>query len=526
MKSILILILGCLPLSVLTVWSFVELSSIDAELERGTWEEDGEVPPAVPNSPPIAPFVEELAEADFFSGEAPAALRQLPDESSFAPMKESWPKWTAARQMVARFLQVERLTRASTARPFDQTPLEDLEAAEELLGASRRAHEALKEKYQELRQECQNAVRGAPDPARSPSGALARGLGPLVALSDRRLAELDRRIEQCDKRLEAARLLKLAREAFQPEKFRECVEHCDKLLSGYRSVLTPSEAAKVSMLGERARFRDDVERLFSELKRTDALAERGALLRAFLSKHGDRAERTTAEKRVLDACEQNLREVTRQLETAAADRAAKERIEVLQQTPPATFDGRLKNAVRIVESYPTDSVKSTLRQSAGQWLREFLPEKRISEAPEFQEAETVNHQIVRGFFAEAPAPDGSLYGYKRYPTLEALADPGFDVGTYRREEFLAPPGPSVPRRCVTRFNEARDRLLEAPNRRASWVELADLCESLEAELDSYRTKKGSSPEAADLSFREAGRFARKLLDGSGWADLETLFGGG
>ncbi|MFH1265434.1 MAG: hypothetical protein ABIK89_06870, partial [Planctomycetota bacterium] len=193
------------------------------------------------------------------------------------------------------------------------------------------------------------------------------------------------------------------------------------------------------------------------------------------------------------------------------------------RNPPATFDGRLKSAAGIVGSYPTDSVKSTLRQSAGQWLRESLPEKRLSEPPQLQEAETAGHEIVRGFFAEVTAPDGTLFGYKRYPTLEALADPRFDVGTYRKEEFLVSPGSSVPRRCVTRFNEARDRLLEAPSRRTSWVELADLCESLEADLDDYRKKKGASREEPALSFEEAGRFARELLDGSGWADLETLF---
>jgi len=64
----------------------------------------------------------------------------------------------------------------------------------------------------------------------------------------------------------------------------------------------------------------------------------------------------------------------------------------------------------------------------------------------------------------------------------------------------------------------------APGRRTSWGELADLCESLDAELEGYRKKKGASQEADALSFEEAGRFARELLDGSGCADLEALFG--
>ena len=143
---------------------------------------------------------------------------------------------------------------------------------------------------------------------------------------------------------------------------------------------------------------------------------------------------------------------------------------------------------------------------------------------ELREVETTGHEIVRGFFADVAAPDGTLFGYKRYPTLEALADPGFDVGTYRKEEFLAPPGRSVPWRCAARYSEARGRLLEAPGRRSAWTELADLCDALETELREYRGKKGAGQQDRDLSFRQEGRFLRKFLAGSGWADMETLFG--
>jgi hypothetical protein len=66
--------------------------------------------------------------------------------------------------------------------------------------------------------------------------------------------------------------------------------------------------------------------------------------------------------------------------------------------------------------------------------------------------------------------------------------------------------------------------MEAPSHRAAWVELARLCESLESALREYRQKEGAARENPPLSFEAERRFVRELLEGSAWADMETLFG--
>jgi hypothetical protein len=195
----------------------------------------------------------------------------------------------------------------------------------------------------------------------------------------------------------------------------------------------------------------------------------------------------------------------------------------LHQTLPRGFNDRLERALEILESHPTEKVRTELRGLVGQWLQEFLPEKPIRESPRLQEAETTNHEIVQGYFAEVIAPDGTLFGYKRYPTYEQFLRPVFDVGTYRKDEFLAPPGASVPRRCAAEYREARDRLLEDPGRREAWAALGALCESLEARLGEYRAKKGAGRDDLDLSFVEEGRFVRELLSGPHWAEMQALF---
>jgi len=483
MRPLAILFVACLPLAVLTAWSFVEIGSIDDRLGAGDRALSPEV--QVDSADALAeqrkqekPLVDALGEVDLLSGGSLAGLEQVPEGSSLRPVKDSWPPWEAARAMVVEFLQIDRTTRAASGEPIAQIPLEDLDTARRKLEALKQTCEASKKEYEKLREQ----HRDSP----------VRGAAQFLALLDDRIAKVDRQIEDCRRRLEAAELLSKARAAFQPSGYGECIRLCDELLSQYASVLAPSVAAKVQILRERAAFWDDTERLFSQLDDT-SLVERKAILERFLGKYGDRASRTEAELRIIDGRAQHLREVKALLEAEAADRAARELIADLERNLPRALDDRLRSTSRIAERYPTDSVKIALRTQARQWLQEFLPEKQLREPPE-------------------------------YPTLQARNDPDFDVGTYRKEEFLRAPGESVPRRCVKQYNQARERLIETPGRRTAWVALADLCQSLESDLGEYRRKQGAAREEPVLSFDEEGRFVRKLLAGSAWAAMETLFG--
>jgi hypothetical protein len=514
MRSMLILLAGCLPLAVLTVRSFVELGSIDERLGSPNPTQNVEVDAGLPEALRAEaqrekPAVDGLAEVDLLAGEALPGIEGVVQESSFRSVKEDWPGWTAAREMVAELLQLQRATASVSTGQLDRIPLEEYDAARRQLEDSKRKCQDSRDNYQQLRQRYQKSS--------------ARGTVGFFTLLDRRIADLDGHVAECDQRLEAAGRLRDARTAFQPRKYGECVALCDKLLGEYASVLAAPVASKVRVLQDRARFWDDHERLLAQLNGA-APDERERLLGEFLANHSDRASFTSEQQRVVEQCQQRLREVQRQMEAERANREAEAAIRKLDQDLPPDFDQRLRSTVRIVDSYPTDTVKMTLRASAKQWLGEFLPRKQIAESPDIEEAETTRHEIIRGYFAAAKAADKTLVGYKCYPTAKARDAPDFDVGTYRKEEFLVPPGESVPRRCVRQYNQARDRLVEDPGRRTAWDQLAELCESLEAELGDYRNKNGASREDPDLSFAHEVRFVQELLAGSGWADVQTLFG--
>jgi uncharacterized protein RhaS with RHS repeats len=135
--------------------------------------------------------------------------------------------------------------------------------------------------------------------------------------------------------------------------------------------------------------------------------------------------------------------------------------------------------------------------------------------------ETKKQEIIRGFIKEVKIPDGTP-GYKRYSTYEQYLHPDVEVGTYRQEALLRPPGESVPRQCLVRYDVARRRLLEHPQQREAWTQMADLCQSLDAALREYRAKPGSSTE--ELSFTREEKFLRQVVDTPMWEGLRKLFG--
>ena len=494
MKPLMVVVLGCVPLAALTVSAFVELGAIenhvaiDSKIEHaGAYVQT--IEEARAQSQASRQTVEELADVDLLADDVPESLRERPAKSPWGPLADDWRQWTTARRLVADVLQADRLTLT--------TELDDLEKAAGRL--------------EKLKKECEQAE--------------IRDRAELVAIVDRRIAALNREIAGRKRQLEAEALLAEARAAFVPQRYGECVVLCDRLLSQYIGVMESPTVEKVRILRQRAQFWDDTERLYSQLKADEDMDSRVALLQGFLSKYAGRTYRTGAELRVLDQCESQLRELKARMEAQEQSRAAAKMIRELSQSDrlPAEFDDRLQRAAAIVDRYPTEDVRAALARDLRRWLVEIFPEKSIDEHPLLQEAETTAGQIVRGFFKEVPGADGEVIGYKRYPTYQRFVDPVAEVGTYRIGDLKRGPAPSVPRQCVSRYNQGRSGLLEAPGSKEAWAEFADLCEALEEQLRQYRAKPGAEVPRG-LSFEAEGRRVRRLLATSGWDRLKKITG--
>jgi hypothetical protein len=95
MRSMLILLAGCLPLAVLTVRSFVELGSIDERLGSPNPTPNVEVDAGLPASLRAEaqreePAADALAEADLLAGAALPGVEDVGDESVFRPLGDDW----------------------------------------------------------------------------------------------------------------------------------------------------------------------------------------------------------------------------------------------------------------------------------------------------------------------------------------------------------------------------------------------------------------------------------------------------
>jgi len=225
---------------------------------------------------------------------------------------------------------------------------------------------------------------------------------------------------------------------------------------------------------------------------------------------------------VLERCQGELSKINARLRAEETGRSAAEALRRLRQSPPARFGDRLQAAVELSRQYPVEEALAALRQQVRDWLAEALPEKALQEPPELQETETRRGEVVRGFFRKVTRPDGALVGYRRYPTYEQYLHPVAQVGVYSPEDLPRPPGPSVPRECVTRYGALRSSVLARPERKQAWEELLAGCEEFEAKLAAYRRKSGSASEP--LSFQNETRLAREVLEGPIWAGMEALFG--
>jgi hypothetical protein len=279
MRPLGIIILGCLPLAALTLWSFVELHGIEdyPPGSKGPAKEAEIAEQARKLAADEKAAADRLAAADFLAGEAFLSPGKVPDESDFHPAVLTWPRWTTAREMVQAYIEVQRLTDTTDAGRLRE-PV--------------RQFEKLKETYKT------SMVATAP---------------VYLKLIDGRIAELNQLIERGSRLAEANLRLTQAREKFKPGGYAACVDLCDELTSKYVGVLAPTVLENVRILKARAQFWDDVERIYVALKSADTLASRRLLLQEFLGKYTDRSGRTPTERTLLEKLDRQLADLNEKL---------------------------------------------------------------------------------------------------------------------------------------------------------------------------------------------------------------------
>ena len=490
MKALVIIALGCIPLAVLTVASFVDLATSLEVLPAGASAE-GPLSPqtlvdrAAADAQAAKAPVAALQKADLL---APVGLPQLSDSGNEAAFKElaaAWPKWTAARAMVLEGLDALRdpgTDRAQVRLTIDR--LEKIKA-------------------------------GHPTDTLPESAAL-------VALAEQRITALKGKSDRLSTQADADKLLQGAREAFAAGKHAQCVETCNTLLAKFASAFDADKLAKVRLLQRRAQFNDDAEKLADKLPDALTPQEQRALLSPMIERYADAESLSAGQQAYLDRLRGRLRGITDKLQTEHWEQEGAARIDRYLGNLPRQFGDRLKGAATIAEKYPAPAIRARLAEEVRRWLDEFVPEKRLEEPLQLREVRTKQGELVRGFFKSVPNAAGGVSGYQCYPTQEQLLNPRSAVSTYSKELLAGAPEESLPRRLVNRYNQARARVVAQTGDRADWTQLAVLCRQLEQELSAYRARPGSSTEP--LSFAAEERFIGQLLQEPQWGQLQKIFG--
>lgn len=488
MKRILILILGCIPLSILTVWSFVELGSIDRQLDVNG--NPAQPPPGAEriklareqvaaDKPPL----EALAESDLLAGEAIRALRGLPDESTFKPLDKTWPQWTEALALATGFLEA-----------WD-SPTDNLDQLVDTVNTLK----ALEAKH-------------ASDPP--------QGSKRMLRVLNRRIAALEAKIKEITLAKEASERRAAVEAAFGSKDYEKCAALCREWLSEYRGVIDDSAVKQVESLEIRSRFWRDAARSSKDLRAATTPAEKQLVLKTFLDTYKGSAGLTTAEEGVLTGCTRELERLIDQAREARQDKDGEVAIGRLLEASSLTFGDRVRQAADIAERFPTPKVRTKLRLQVREWLAEAISRKQLREDERLEEVESREFGVLRGFFLEV-WENNKLTGYKCYRTWKQRVDKG-QAGFHPVDSLLGAPAKSVPRRCVDQYNEARAELLENPARRDAWTKLSARCEANKSDLRAYRKKPGSSNE--QVSFDAEARFVQEVMKSRVRQDIEKLFG--
>lgn len=489
MKALGILILTAAPLAMLTVWGMTDLSSSAGESPPIADAIDAR--PAAAIAEKIGPLVKshEGTAAALLGADFPpvnlVGLDAIQPDGPLGPLRRTWPAWATARAAVDEFLS--------------------LAGAEAVEGLERLR--AAKGRWETLRQKLQEAKLPA-------SAALA-------SLVEERVGGLQQQIARLEAQAAAAAAAETIRKAFAAGDFDECVARSREWLAGHSRSAT-SLADEIKALGFRAEFHLQRTRSQSRLKSASP-AEQEALIAAFLARFPDSGPLAAPEQAVVERCRKYLEALRAEARQREMLRAAGEAIQAAVTDLPSGFDQRLARLAQVIEKHPVDVVKVAAQSRVAAWLEESLPEKRVEEHPELREAETKDGRIVRGFFREIADPGGTR-GYKCYETPEQRQNPTVDVGTWRSEDLASAPAMPLARRLVERYQNARSKLLQQPDRRDVWEAFAAYCDRLQEQCDAYRAKPGAARELPD--FRREAEFTRKLLSGSGMRDLQTVCGDG
>lgn len=494
MKPIWVLLLVSTPLGALTTWSFVEIGddkpaeSVQAKVDLP--EAAAAARAASTRARTERQLAGRLTAADLLVPERVPELQAAPKTSLVEPLAAPWAQWIGLRLLVDDYLRVEQ-------------SVKDGELPE------------LKQAVTALEQIQQKAQAASLRSERDFAGLLSARIATFKA-------EVTRRETEAEADLAMAKIVA----AFKATDYPLGLRLADDWLGKFTSPALERKRKDVRRLRQRIEFHQDCAKTQEAYGQESDYQPKIRVLQAFVDKYNG-ADLEPAELKIVAKCQKTIDELSyyAQQETALAEFSGD--LDDLVKSPGSDLEQRLggiqglleKHRARTAQYGAATKCRGAARTAVKKWLAEALPEKQIDEPEGVEEAQTKSGQLVRGFFKAVKMPNQKP-GYKCYPTAAQRANPTGNVGTYPLEDLLGPPGPSIPRRAVTKYNEARALLLAAPEQKQAWESLGRICRENETDLAEYRQKR---KDASDLAFAKEAELAEQIASGPRWQVIEQLW---
>ncbi|MDO4574876.1 MAG: hypothetical protein Q4D98_06640 [Planctomycetia bacterium] len=506
-RTLFILLLGLVPLLVLTVGSFVDFISVpprsvpdDSELLESLRIQSASTRSFLRST---ATFEENLSATELLFP-VDEGLFEETRPMEFRDLVSKFEAWNSVSQSLMRYLEL--------LREFGSKDLLQLKRTMSQFESFRKQFATLP------------------------------GVDPKMAkLMEIQGKELEARVTKAEKNAQAAELLVEARNSFELERYAICRDKCNKLLADYKDVLENTVRLSVVRLKARAEVHAGKD-LLGELKLKDIPAEEKlAKIEKFLHSYADvapedledeeRAQyeelRKTAQSLRMetehasnrDEIQQMVNGVQRETSLQKTLSAALAAVAKIQEHEAGLRNSGGDEATKAEMQKDLDAQKKRIRTMVRKALFAKVPKKETKLDDLIQEAELKDGTVLLGYFREVKM-DGKVVGYKCYSSRAELEHPTGSVGTNRLDRFAQKPAMPMEVRLCQRYVALRKKVYESPGSRGLWVDFQNQCQKMQDEWDAHLKKTGKK---STLSFQDAVSVARMILDDANWDRIKKVF---
>ncbi len=296
--------------------------------------------------------------------------------------------------------------------------------------------------------------------------------------------DVDAKIERLQKEEEAAQVLADARNAFDAKKWQVCARFCKQLQDEYGTYTATSVKAQISMMLNRCAFNLSEEGIELILD-SDNVDNQKNKLASLLNRVKDPNELNDSQRRKYLQWKQQYDDLNG---TTGENNTNNGTIEMDARTrtilkpyydAPRSFAGKVQAAADIIAHNNDPAVGTALRGEIMQLINKGIPEKQCPESTFMRQAKLKDGTILKGFFKTVKNDAGEPIGFKYFDSLDKINDDSANSMMYKREDFSITPSPTPMRTIVAMYNRERSKLMKNINDPQAWSKFIAGCNQLE-----------------------------------------------